>query len=63
MFILTVMYAICAIRTNTIFLFMLTGLSMAEALLAASYWTSAKGHPDPAMRLQVLSGQQSFFIP
>jgi hypothetical protein len=55
MALLMLIYAICAIRTNVIFLIIFTALVFFFSLLAAAYWRMALGDILTGNRLSVVS--------
>ena len=57
---LSLVYLICALRTNVIFVAIFLGLFLTFVLLAASYWHLADGHPVASAQLQVASGAFGF---
>lgn len=52
---LSLIYLVCALRTNVVFVAIFLGLFMTFVLLAASYWHHAIGHHDLGGKLQVVS--------
>ncbi|MCJ1260312.1 hypothetical protein MMC22_000172 [Lobaria immixta] len=57
---LSLIYLICALRTNLVFVAIFLGLFMTFVLLASSYWHHAIGHHDLGGKLQVASGAFGF---
>jgi len=53
---LSLMYLVCALRTNLIFVTIFLGLFLTFVLLAGSYWTLALGMMGTSARLQVAAG-------
>lgn len=60
---LSLIYLVCAFRTNLVFVAIFLGLFMTFVLLASSYWHHAIGHHDLGGKLQVVStGNLDSFI-
>lgn len=57
---LSLMYLICALRTNIVFVTIFFGLFMCFVILTGSYWHIAMGHAGTAAKLQVASGAFAF---
>jgi hypothetical protein len=53
--VLSLLYLICALRTNITFVAIFFGLFMTFVLLAGSYWQFALGHGGIALKLQIVS--------
>jgi hypothetical protein len=53
--VLSLLYLVCALRTNITFVAIFFGLFMTFVLLAGSYWQFALGHGDIALKLQIVS--------
>jgi hypothetical protein len=62
MALLMLIYAICATRTNAIFVAIFTSLILVFSLLAASYWKVGMGDVVVANRLTVVSFIHYIFI-
>jgi succinate-acetate transporter protein len=58
--VLSLLYLICALRTNITFVAIFFGLFMTFVLLAGSYWQFALGHGGIALKLQIASGAFGF---
>ena len=54
MAVLCLIYLVCAVRTNIVFVVIFLGLFMVFALLTGSYWQHAQGAADLANKLQVV---------
>ena len=57
---MSLIYLICALRTNLIFVAIFFGLLMTFVVLTGSYWHLALGHKELASKLQVASGAFGF---
>ncbi len=57
---LSLIYLICALRTNLIFVAIFLGLLLTFVALTASYWHLAAGHAVMAQKLQVAGGAFGF---
>ncbi|KAL8841803.1 MAG: hypothetical protein Q9176_002990 [Flavoplaca citrina] len=57
---LCLLYLICALRTNIVFVTIFFGLFFTFVLLTGSYWQGAIGHASAAANLQVASGAFAF---
>ncbi|KAI4093030.1 MAG: hypothetical protein LQ344_003177 [Seirophora lacunosa] len=57
---LSLLYLICALRTNLVFVTIFFGLFMTFVILTGSYWEIAIGHTAIAARLQIASGAFAF---
>ena len=57
---LSLIYLICALRTNLIFVAIFLGLLLVFVVLTASYWHLAAGHTVMAQKLQVAAGAFGF---
>ncbi|KAL9015258.1 MAG: hypothetical protein Q9173_000144 [Seirophora scorigena] len=57
---LSLLYLICALRTNLVFVTIFFGLFMTFVILTGSYWEIAIGHGAIAARLQIASGAFAF---
>lgn len=57
---LSLVYLICALRTNLIFVAIFMGLFLLFVTLAASYWHLADGHSAASANLQVAAGAFGF---
>lgn len=57
---LSLIYLICALRTNLIFVAIFLGLLLVFVVLTASYWHLAAGHIVMAQKLQVAAGAFGF---
>ena len=55
---LSLIYLVCALRTNLVFVAIFLGLFMTFVLLAASYWHHSIGHHGLGGELQVVSNKQ-----
>ena len=53
---LSLMYLVCALRTNLVFVVIFLGLFLTFVLLAGSYWTLALAQMVMSQRLQVAAG-------
>ena len=53
---LSLIYLICALRTNLIFVASFTALTLLFAVLTGSYWNSALGNSDLAAQQQFVAG-------
>jgi len=53
-------YLICALRTNLVFVAIFLGLLLTFVVLTGSYWHLAQGHADVAQQLQVAAGAFGF---
>ena len=60
MAILSLIYLVCAIRTNIIFVIIFMGLFFDFAFLTGAYWQNALGEHDTANKLQVVSPPMLF---
>ncbi|KAL8874036.1 MAG: hypothetical protein Q9174_000576 [Haloplaca sp. 1 TL-2023] len=54
--VLSLMYLICALRTNIVFVTIFFGLFMCFVILTGAYWHNAVGNAAMASKLQVASG-------
>ena len=59
---LCLVYLICALRTNIIFVGIFAGLVPAFCCLAGTYWYIAEGKVASALRLQHAAGGLAFFV-
>ena len=57
---LSLIYLICALRTNLVFVAIFLGLLLTFVVLTASYWHLALGHSEMAAKLQVAAGAFGF---
>ncbi|KAI4245984.1 MAG: hypothetical protein L6R40_002200 [Gallowayella cf. fulva] len=57
---LSLLYLICALRTNIVFVTIFFGLFFTFVLLTGSYWQIAIGHAAAAANLQIASGAFAF---
>lgn len=57
---LCLLYLICALRTNIVFVTIFFGLFFTFVLLTSSYWQGAIGHATAAANLQIASGAFAF---
>ena len=57
---LSLIYLICALRTNIVFVTIFFGLFMTFVLLAGSYWHLAMSHTAIGAKLQIASGSFAF---
>lgn len=57
---LSLLYLICALRTNLVFVTIFFGLFMTFVILTGSYWEIALGHASVAAKLQIASGAFAF---
>ena len=57
---LSLVYLICALRTNLIFVAIFLGLFLTFVTLAASYWHLSDGHPVASANFQVAAGAFGF---
>lgn len=57
---MSLMYLICALRTNIVFVTIFFGLFMCFVLLTGSYWQIAMGQFAVAAKLQIASGAFAF---
>jgi uncharacterized protein len=57
---LSLIFLICSLRTNVIFVLIFTGATLGFALAAAAFWTAAKGIAVAATLLKATGG--SFFV-
>ncbi|KAL8679903.1 MAG: hypothetical protein Q9224_000096 [Gallowayella concinna] len=57
---LCLLYLICALRTNIVFVTIFFGLFFTFVLLTGSYWRFANGHAAAAANLQIASGAFAF---
>ena len=53
---MSLMYLVCALRTNIVFVAIFTGLTMVFLILTGSYWCLALGETEAANKLQVVAG-------
>ncbi|KAL9604327.1 MAG: hypothetical protein Q9179_001883 [Wetmoreana sp. 5 TL-2023] len=60
MALMSLIYLICALRTNIVFVTIFFGLFMTFVVLAASYWQIGSGHVAVAAKLQIASGAFAF---
>jgi len=58
---LCLIYLVCSLRTNVVFVMIFTSLVVAFSLLAAAYWEVANGNVAYAGKLQVAGGAVLFF--
>ena len=59
---LCLIYMICALRTNVVFVLIFAGLIPAFGLLAAAYWHLAQGNTAAAGTYQIAAGALCFFV-
>lgn len=57
---LSLIYLICALRTNLVFVAIFLGLLLTFVILTGAYWHTALGHTEMAERLQVAAGAFGF---
>ncbi|MCJ1452169.1 hypothetical protein MMC28_002511 [Mycoblastus sanguinarius] len=57
---LSLIYLICALRTNLVFVAIFLGLLLTFVVLTAAYWHLALGHAEIAAKLQVAAGAFGF---
>lgn len=57
---LSLIYLICALRTNLVFVAIFLGLLLTFVVLTGAYWHTALGHTEMAERLQVAAGAFGF---
>lgn len=57
---LSLIYLVCALRTNLVFVAIFLGLLLTFVILTGSYWHTAQGHTEMAERLQVAAGAFGF---
>jgi len=57
---LSLIYLICALRTNVVFVMIFATLVPAFSLLAAAYWHLALGKAGPAETYQIAAGACTF---
>ena len=57
---LSLIYLVCALRTNLVFVAIFLGLLLTFVILTAAYWHTAQGHTEMAERLQVAAGAFGF---
>lgn len=57
---LSLIYLICALRTNVVFVAIFLGLLLTFVVLTGAYWHAALGHTEMAERLQVGAGAFGF---
>lgn len=60
--VLCLIYMICALRTNIVFVLIFAGLVPAFGLLAGAYWHLAEGNTGTANTLIVAAGAVTFFV-
>lgn len=59
---LMLIYAICATRTNAVYVVIFTTLIVVFSLLAAAYWRLAQGNVEVGNRLAVVGSPHSRFL-
>ena len=57
---LSLLYLVCALRTNVVFVTIFFGLFMTFVILTGSYWQIANEHRNVAAKLQIASGAFAF---
>lgn len=60
--VLCLIYMICALRTNVVFVLIFAGLVPAFCCLAGAYWQLALGNATAAEHLVVAAGALTFFV-
>lgn len=60
--VLCLIYMICALRTNIVFVLIFAGLVPAFGLLAGAYWHLAEGNAGTANTLIIAAGAVTFFV-
>ena len=58
---LCLIYMVCALRTNVVFVLIFASLVPAFGLLTAAYWNLAKGNTSAAGTYQIAAGACTFF--
>jgi len=59
---LCLIYMICALRTNVVFVLIFAALVPAFGLLTAAYWSLAQGKTAAAETYQIAAGALCFFV-